>query len=495
MAVRVRLRHLVGMLARSPDPCPRPVVRPHPTRRMTSAPPPPDFSAAATDPAGSDPDAPRSGRRRRRGGRSEGGEASGGAVGHRAAFRARQHAAAHDEGGDDGPDLPPADAAEWVDSDDKLAGVVERLRAAGTFAYDSEFIGEQTYHPVLCLVQAATDDFCALIDPTADLDLTPFWELVADGSVRKLVHAGEQDLEPVVRLIGQAPANIFDTQVAAAFAGMAYPLSLSKLVKAATGAELAKGFTFTDWLARPLSRKQLRYAADDVRYLPAVAAYVEDRFVHPRAAEWASAECAERCDPARFGFDPADVATRVKGYGSLDGRQSAVALKLIEWRDSAARAANLPPRAFVKDEVVVSLARLSRRAAAEPDLAGIKFMPRPVASEHGQSIRDALAAGWSAEPVAGTGRPPEPTPQERFASDAALSTAGAIAFGAGVDLAVIANRADLAEFHAAVASGGDGSGTRVMAGWRREALGDALRAVLTGGRTVEVAWRDGRPHL
>ena len=471
------------------DPTPR---SPQRTRPMPTPPPPSDPTAPvpaespAAAPAG---DGGGSGRRRRRGR----GDGSGGATGgFRGDFRARQHAAAH---GDDGPDLPPADEAEWVDSDAKLAGLLDRLRVAGTFAYDSEFIGEETYHPVLCLVQAATGDHVALIDPTADLDLTPFWTLVADPSVRKLVHAGEQDLEPVVRLAGRAPANVFDTQVAAAFAGMAYPLSLSKLVKAAAGAELAKGFTFTDWLARPLSRKQLRYAADDVRYLPAVAAHVESRFVHPRAGDWVSQECDARCDPSRFGFDAADVATRVKGYGSLDGRQSAVALKLIEWRDAGARDANLPPRAFVKDEALVSLARLSKRASADPDLAGIKFLPRPVASEHGRAIRDALAAGWSAEPVAGTGRPPEPTPEERFASDAAVATAGAIAFGLGVDLSVIGNRADLSEFHRVVGEGGDPSDSRLMAGWRRDALGDALAAVLRGQRTVEVAWRDGRPHL
>ena len=113
----------------------------------------------------------------------------------------------------------------------------------------------------------------SLIDPMAPgMDLTPFWEIVADAAVEKITHAGQQDLEPVIRHLNRPGQNVFDTQICAGFVGMAYPVSLSKLVKEVVGARLGKGLTFSHWDQRPLSAQQLKYAANDVRYLPAIRA-------------------------------------------------------------------------------------------------------------------------------------------------------------------------------------------------------------------------------
>src|SRR5947208_4519904 len=145
-----------------------------------------------------------------------------------------------------------------------------------------------TYHPKLCVIQVASAQRVALIDPLVDLDLAPFWELIADPSLEKIVHAGAQDIEPVMRHISKPCANIFDTQIAAGFAGMAYPVALSKLVQELIGVKLGKGLTFTHWDQRPLSAMQLRYAADDVRYLPALREANGKSFDAPGLAQWAS---------------------------------------------------------------------------------------------------------------------------------------------------------------------------------------------------------------
>src|SRR5579871_2662562 len=189
---------------------------------------------------------------------------------YRSAHRARSHANAHaDE--DSAPSaghiehaLVPKGPATLIKQPAPLAELIDQLRTLGQFGYDSEFIGELTYVPKLCLIQVSTPQNIWLIDPLAGLDLKPFWELIADPAVEKIVHAGQQDLEPVVRELGRAPANVFDTQIAAGFIGLPYPLSLSKLTFEMTGAKLPKGLTFTRWDQRPLSPSQLRYAADDV---------------------------------------------------------------------------------------------------------------------------------------------------------------------------------------------------------------------------------------
>src|SRR5580765_2392789 len=155
----------------------------------------------------------------------------------RSRHRSRNHEEAHSEDIHDPahtshphhPHVPQGEAAVITDTasyDELLA----HLREAGSFAYDSEFIGELTYIPKLCLIQVATTSRIALIDPLAGLDLMRFWELLADPTVEKIVHAGEQDVEPVVRHLGRDAQNVFDTQIAAGFIGMAYPVALLKLV-------------------------------------------------------------------------------------------------------------------------------------------------------------------------------------------------------------------------------------------------------------------------
>src|SRR5687768_985915 len=257
----------------------------------------------------------------------------------RADHRSRSHASAHSDEPlppDNTPDLPlvPKGPAPLLGTDAELLELIEHLHAAKRFAYDSEFIGELTYHPKLCVLQIATAKRVALIDPQAEVDLAPFWDVLADESVEKIVHAGEQDIEPVHRLIGRRCANVFDTQISAGFVGLSYPVSLSKLVGEITGAKLPKGLTFTHWDQRPLSPMQLRYAADDVRYLPAVRDALGKRLDELGHARWAEEECDALCDPARYAFDPDADFLRLRGARSLTAVGLSVLRELMIWRDA-----------------------------------------------------------------------------------------------------------------------------------------------------------------
>ena len=116
----------------------------------------------------------------------------------------------------------------------------------------------------------ATLDRIFLIDPTRGLDISPLSDLLADPDIETVVHAGWQDLQLFYQRTGHVPANVFDVQLAAGFAGLSASLAYGKLVQELTGVELEKGEAYTDWCRRPLTDNQLRYAADDVRYLVAV---------------------------------------------------------------------------------------------------------------------------------------------------------------------------------------------------------------------------------
>jgi ribonuclease D len=392
--------------------------------------------------------------------------------------RARNHQSAHaEEAGEetqtiDHP-LVPRGKADVVVTTDALQQLCNSLRAAASFAYDSEFIGEQSYIPKLCLIQVASPTQVTLIDPLAGLDLTPFWRLICDASVEKIVHAGQQDVEPVFRLVGAPPANIFDTQIAAGFIGLPYPLSLLRLVHELVGVRLGKGLTFTSWDQRPLSSQQLRYAADDVRYLPAARAELRRRLEASGHAAWAAEECGHLCRGSPSRFDPDESFLKIRGAAGMEARNLAVLRELAIWRDSAARAADVPPRTFLRDEVLVGLAKSPATSAER--LSRVRGLPRSVESEHGAQIvgatQKALSLPRDQWPQAAQF---EPTPREKFQCDALWAAAQHACFGKQIDPNLVASRQDITDLRRAVIAGEDLNEHRLMQGWRRAAVGEKL---------------------
>src|ERR1700743_1079997 len=164
----------------------------------------------------------------------------------------------------------PASTARLVETAEELRRVCEHLRASGRFAFDTEFIGENTYQPILCLVQVATEERVELIDPMAigrqgREAMMPLWELLGNASVEKICHAGDQDVEIVWQHSGLVTKNMFDTQIGAGMLGIAYPTALWRAVEHFSGVTLEKAHTYSAWDRRPLSKSQVAYACADVR--------------------------------------------------------------------------------------------------------------------------------------------------------------------------------------------------------------------------------------
>ncbi len=418
---------------------------------------------------------------------------------YRSRHRAASHASAHADPEQSRPHkvinhpLVPQGSADLIASDSGLVELIEHVRSAGSFAYDSEFIGELSYHPKLCLLQVSTTTRVALIDPLAPIDLDPFWRVFADPTVEKIVHAGEQDVEPVARLIGQTCTNLFDTQIAAGFVGLAYPVSLSKLVQAIAGAKLGKGMTFSHWDQRPLSGVQLRYAADDVRYLPAVRSAIGTLLDQLGHAGWAKEESEALCDPKRYEFDPDSDFLRVRGAGALSASGLAVLRALMIWRDAMARQANVPPRAYLRDNILLDMARHPPKAVEKLDR--IRGLPRPVEQQHGNELVQ-LTLRALEEPLRGIAADPqEPTPAERFRADSLWAVVQSLCLGQSFDPNIVASRQDIAELDRALARGADVSHHRLMQGWRGEAIGGRLMQIIRDGKAFSMRWAGERIQL
>jgi ribonuclease D len=409
-------------------------------------------------------------------------------------FRAAAHESAHAE-------MPAADhprvnhplvnhdPPQFIDTQDQLLDLIEHLRSAGRFAYDSEFIGELTYIPKLCLIQVASADRVALVDPLVGLDLDPYWQLLCDPSVEKIVHAGQQDVEPVFRNAGCPAANVFDTQICAGFVGLAYPVALSKLVYEVVGAKLGKGLTFTHWDQRPLSAMQLRYAADDVRYLVALRDDLGKRLDQTGHTQWAKQECDALCEPTQYTFDPENYFKRIRGGGSLQPRNQAVLKELTIWRDGCARAHDVPARAFLKDEILLDLARQPVKAVEK--LERVRGLPRPVEQAHGAEIVAATARGLAtpSENLPQVNNI-EPTPQQRFRADALWAAMQCLCAGRSIDPALVTSRQEIGELYRVLSSEGKPGETGLLTGWRREAVGQALLDLVAGKARLGISWSD-----
>jgi ribonuclease D len=406
--------------------------------------------------------------------------------------RSRSHHAAHldDRPQDDVPEMDLVHRGEpaLVATGEQFARLIETLRADGSFAYDSEFISEQSYHPRLCLAQVASRSALALIDPLAGFDMTPFWELLAERSVTKIVHAGESDIEPVVRHLKRPAARVFDTQIGAGFIGLPYPVSLKKLVLELTGVNLGRDLGFSNWQQRPLSPVQLRYAADDVRYLPAVHREMLARLDALGHVHRAEEECAAACEVGRFGFNPETHYLRVRGANLLSPSAQAVLRELTAWRDGAARQHDKPPRAFLKDEVMVELAR--ERPGSIAGLAKVRSLPRAIAEACGADI---IAAAARAHALPGAELPaaePEIGAADKFRIDALFAVLQCLCAGSKLDQGLVANRKELEKFYRHVAHG-TGDAPALLHGWRRQAIGDLLKSFLEGHSSLAMAWEGG----
>src|SRR3954466_2403621 len=239
--------------------------------------------------------------------------------------------------------MADATAEPLIATPSGLAELVSPLRASGRFAFDTEFVSEETFEPVLCLVQVATRERLAAIDALAVRDLSHFWDVVIDPDVEVVMHAASEDLRICRFKTGKVPRRVFDVQIAAGLVGFGYPLSLGNLVAQALRITVAGGETRTDWRRRPLSAPQLRYALDDVRHLLDLADSLSVELANWGRTSWAEDEFAQflaaiqnRVEEERW--------RRLPGLHQLSRRGLEIARRLAEWRFEEARRTNRPLR-------------------------------------------------------------------------------------------------------------------------------------------------------
>lgn len=370
-----------------------------------------------------------------------------------------------------------------------LQSALDRACSTGRVALDTEFMRERTYRARLCLVQLGSDDEVTIVDPLSEVDLRPLADVLADPNVRVIVHAGKQDLEIFHDLFGVVPRNVFDVQVAAAFAGLGASLPYARVVESLTGTTLVKGESYTDWCQRPLTKDQMKYAADDVRYLPAVVDALDAKLEQLGRTKWVAEELLSLEDPSAYAADPGEAWRRVSGRGSLSAAQLTILRELAAWRERAARERDLPRGWIVKDPTLVELARRAPKNRAQ--LGKIRGLSRGEIERSGSALIEAVARGKNAAPVERTAMPPRSI-QIRTRAIAGLADAvlRARCESAGIAPESVATRAELEAVIADALTGTpDPKKHALLTGWRRELAGLAIVQVAQGKMSVRATDR------
>jgi ribonuclease D len=360
----------------------------------------------------------------------------------------------------------------------------EAAREHGRLGLDTEFMPEGRYRPLLCLVQIAVAGDVAVLDPMDGLDPLPLAEVLADPAVEIVLHAGRQDVAILRREWRTTFTNVFDTQVAAGFAGFSAQAGYNGLLHDVLRIRLPKTASFTRWDARPLTEEQLAYARGDVEHLLALADDIQARLVSRERLEWAREECvaiAEATDER----DPDDVWRRLPRVSGLDPRERAVARELAAWRERSAAREDRPVGAILRDPTVVELAK--RQPAGRRELSQIRGITPDVVRRRGEEVVQAIERGKRSEPIRleeGDRAPTEAVDGPTIAL--AESLVRTRAQQAGLAYELIAARADLAPVVVAARRGHDEPDVRTLRGWRRELVGAELLELLAGRRRLGV---------
>lgn len=384
-----------------------------------------------------------------------------------------------------------------ITTKEALTEAMEAALAAGAVGIDTEFVWNRTYYPTLGLVQVGyPDGHCELIDAPAIEDWSPFAKLMADPDTVKILHDAQQDLMILKRVCGANPKNIFDTQRSSGFVGLSSTVSLQELLKTLMKVRLNKSETRSDWLARPLSENQAKYAEDDVRYSTRLMEKIMAKAEKLGRADWIVQEMAYYENETLYEeTDPDTEMPRVRGSGSLTNQQRNVLRALGAWRELKARRRNLPRNFVLSDEALVTIMR--NPPESPKDLKPLKGLSERSLERNRQHIWGAIERGLEGDlPELPNGRHIGPAPDDGYEArvDLALACIKGTCLAAKLDPALIGNRADITNL-VLEASLADPERHRILRGWRAEFCGNNLLRLLKGEGSVTINQETMLPEI
>ena len=252
--------------------------------------------------------------------------------------------------------MTTADNYPLIDNDQSLDEHCQLWSSCHRLGIDTEFIRTRTYYAKLGLVQVFDGDQCYLIDPLGINNLTPLFDVFANKKILKILHSCSEDLEIFARLAGRAPVPLYDTQIAAALCGLGPSLGYRGLVEKLVGEKLAKTEQRSDWLKRPLTPSQLRYAAMDVLHLLELEEWLAERLRSLGRVDWAAEENLRIGCKSESDDDIDEQFKRFRVAWKLTPLGAEILYRLVRWRDQTARSRDIPRSHVLPDDALLDIA-------------------------------------------------------------------------------------------------------------------------------------------
>ncbi len=370
----------------------------------------------------------------------------------------------------------------YIDDQTALINLCKELKSAPYIAVDTEFLREKTYSARLCLIQVASKQTIACIDPFKLDSLDPFMEILLDQKIIKILHSARQDLEIFHDLSARVPGPIYDTQIAATLLGLPDQCGYATLVKHLLNVELDKAQTRTDWSQRPLDAAQLEYAADDVRYLIQIYPLILQQLKDNGRQDWLAEDflALENAEIYQLPLD--NLWKKVSGHTRLKGKQLAIVKQLASWREQRARAQNLPRKWIMADDVIIALARMAPEHPQQ--LEKIRGLANSRSKNMGAEILDQIRIArdipqdqWPLIPKKRTNK------NEDVIVDLLMSILKLQAQKNNISPAILGARKDVEKLLT-----GEGL-PALMQGWRKHIAGRVLEDVLEGRQVLKIQHR------
>ncbi|WP_432283940.1 ribonuclease D [Aminobacter sp. BA135] len=364
-----------------------------------------------------------------------------------------------------------------ITTQDELETVIAALEKSNFVTVDTEFIRETTFWPELCLIQMAAPGVSALVDPLApDLDLKPFFRLMANEAVTKVFHAARQDIEIIFHLGALIPHPVFDTQVAAMVCGFGDSVSYEQIVQKITGGRIDKSSRFTDWRHRPLSEKQLDYALADVTHLIDVYKHLVTELERENRAHWLNEEMEVLTSRETYDPHPEDAWKRLK-MRLRKPQELAIVQAVAAWREREARERNVPRGRVLKDDAIYEVAQQAPRDATA--LARLRTTPK--GWERSSSATALLTVVNAALEIPRDQMPKlpktfQPPEGSSAASELLKVLLRLVSEKEGVAPKVLASGDDIDR----IAAEGEAADVPALQGWRRSVFGEAALKLVRG---------------
>lgn len=374
---------------------------------------------------------------------------------------------------------------DWIDSDQDLVAFTQEALTESHFYLDTEFHREKTYFPQLALVQIATSQRTVIIDPL-EVDMKLLRPLF-DGPGMCVLHAAQQDLDVMAQSCGYIPSRMLDTQLCAGFLGYSQP-SLASLLQSYLKVIVPKGDRLTDWLRRPLTKDQLRYAASDVAYLEEMSNIIFKELEERGRMQWAIDACEELRTRPTGPNPPEDAWLRVKDVRTLKGRSRWVAQAVAEWRENRAMDLDLPPRHVLSDIAILGIAQKAPRSAEEM-LQSRGVDSRHVNGAQGRALLDAVQLGIDRSAEGDLSFPSHDgedlDKSMRPAATLVSAWVTELARQSDLDAGLLGTRKDINDLLSSA------PGARMREGWRAEIVGRDIEDLVAGRKALTFTKENG----